>query len=87
MQNHGLTMSFKTYLTNHILSLCDNARQLREQSVWGDLVMPLIHPHPPFPVTASGRRSAQLLQGTAESCGMEGCWQVKRSSFKPLVTL
>lgn len=48
--------------------------------------MPLIH-HLPPPVTATERQPGQLLQGRAESCGMEGCWQVKRgplhSSTKP----
>ncbi len=46
-------------------------------------VMPLIHRHPPSPVTATERQPGQLLQGTAESCGMEGCWQVKRSPLTP----
>lgn len=46
--------------------------------------MPLIH-HLPPPVTATERQPGQLLQGRAESCGMEGCWQVKRGPLIPLL--
>lgn len=62
------------------LSQLDSARRLREGSVlgrssscpWFIIFLLLSQPQP-----------GQLLQGSAESCGVEGCWQVERSPPPP----
>lgn len=91
--NHACLWAFKVAECNHdnTLSLCVTVPGDSERSqCWGDLRHAPDSSSSPPPVIATERWPGQLLRGTAESCDMEGCWQVKRSpphcSTMPVLT-
>ncbi|KAK9527667.1 hypothetical protein VZT92_014209 [Zoarces viviparus] len=63
---------------DHTFSRCVKVPRRHGEMLVEIFVMRLVRRHPPFSRHA-GRQPGQLLQGSAESGGVEGCWQVKTS--------